>query len=65
MFGQASESFFDMCKELGNEKSHLNYIAIKISTIIIHTYGEAKDRACRAKHDQTFSKLNFSVSIFN
>ena len=37
MFGQASESFFDMCKELGIEQSHLNYIAIKMTTIIIRT----------------------------
>ena len=37
MFGQASESFFNMCKELGIEQSHLNYIAIKMTTIIIRT----------------------------
>ena len=37
MFGQASGSFFDMCKELGIEQSHLNYIAIKMTTIIIRT----------------------------
>ena len=37
MFGQASESFFDMCKELGIEQSHLNYIAIEMTTIIIRT----------------------------
>ena len=37
MFGQASESFFDMCKELDIEQSHLNYIAIKMTTIIIRT----------------------------
>ena len=37
MFGQASESFFDMCTELGIEQSHLNYIAIKMTTIIIRT----------------------------
>ena len=37
MFGQASESFFDMCKELGIEQSHLNYIAIKMTIIIIRT----------------------------
>ena len=35
MFGQASESYFDMCKELGIEQSHLKYIAIKMTTIII------------------------------
>ena len=33
--GQASESFFDACKELGIEKSHLKHIAIKMSKIII------------------------------
>ena len=37
MFGHASESFFDMCKELGIEQSQLNYIAIKMTTIIIRT----------------------------
>ena len=37
MFGQASESFVDMCKELGIEQSHLNYMAIKMTTIIIRT----------------------------
>ena len=36
MFGKASESFFDICKELGINQSHLNCIAIKMTTIIIH-----------------------------
>ena len=37
MFGQAYESLFDLCKELSIEQSHLNYIAIKMTTIIIRT----------------------------
>ena len=37
IFGQTSESFFDLCKELSIEKPHLNYITMKMTTIIIRT----------------------------
>ena len=37
IFGQTSESFFVMCKELGIEKPHLNYITMKMTIIIIRT----------------------------
>ena len=35
IFRQTSESFFDMCKVLGLEKPHLNYITMRMNTIII------------------------------
>ena len=37
ILGKTSESFFDMCKELGTEKPYLNFIAMKLTTIIIRT----------------------------
>ena len=37
IFGQSSNSFLEMCKCIGIDQSHLNYILNKISSIIIHT----------------------------
>ena len=37
IFGQSSDSFLEMCKCIGIDQSHLNYIFKKISSIIIRT----------------------------
>ena len=37
IFGQSSDSFLEMCKCIGINQSHLNYISNKISSIIIRT----------------------------
>ena len=37
IFGQSSDFFLEMCKRIGIDQSHLNYISNKISSIIIRT----------------------------
>ena len=37
IFGHSSDSFLEMCKCIGIDQSHLNYILSKISSIIIRT----------------------------
>ena len=37
IFGKSCDSFIQMCKDLNIEKKHLNYIIIKLTTIIIRT----------------------------
>ena len=38
IFDQTSESYFEMCKELGIDKRHFNFINTKISTIVTIMY---------------------------
>ena len=37
IFGNSSDSFLQMCHDIGIEKHHLNFIVTKLSTIIIRT----------------------------
>ena len=37
IFGKSCDSFIQMCNDLNIEKKHLNYIIIKLTTIIIRT----------------------------
>ena len=37
IFGNSSDSFLQMCHDIGIDKHHLNFIVTKLSTIIIRT----------------------------
>ena len=37
IYGNSSDSFLQMCHDIGIDKHHLNFIATKLSTIIIRT----------------------------
>jgi len=37
IFGNSLDSFLQMCNDIGIDKHHLNFIVIKLSTIIIRT----------------------------
>ena len=37
IFGNASDSFLQMCNEIGIDKHHFNFIVTKLSTVIIRT----------------------------